>query len=349
MRIQLQAAAILAALVVAGMWARSPIAPVAWSPTPEAPWMPLVVGPVTLMPLDGATGGEDVAPLGGRALVTGVADGRLLSWDGERWTELARTGGRPLGIAPASDGGLWVADGHLGLLHVDAAGVIQVRAASAGGAPLRLADDVDEAPNGTVWLSDASARFDLPEWKLDVLEGTCTGRLISVAPGATEGQVRLDGLCFANGVAVAPDGSYVLVAETSRYRVRRLWLSGARAGQHELLVEGLPGFPDGVSVDVDGNAWVALASSRRAIVDALAPWPAARAVLASLPEALLPQPARVLRVAVVSPDGRIRGVLVADESPPIFTITSAEVVGSRLLLGSLVADRVGWMSLPVIP
>jgi sugar lactone lactonase YvrE len=311
--------------------------------------MPLAVGTVTLTPLDGAVGGEDVAPLGGAALVTGVEDGRLLSWDGAKWTEFARTGGRPLGLAPASDGGLWVADGHVGLLHVDPAGVVQVRAKSAGGEAIRLADDVDEAPDGTVWLSDASARFDLPDWKLDVLEGTCTGRLISVAPGASEGQVRLSGLCFANGVAVAPDGSYVLVAETSRYRVRRLWLTGARAGQHEVLVEGLPGFPDGVSVDTEGNAWVALASSRRAIVDALAPWPAARAILASLPPALLPQPARVLRVAVIAPDGRIRAVLAADESPPIYTVTSAEVVGNRLLLGSLSADRIGWLPLPVIP
>lgn len=46
---------------------------------------------------------------------------------------------------------------------------------------------------------------------------------------------------FSNGVALAPDGSYVLVVETFAYRIRRYWLKGPQAGKDDIIVEKLPG------------------------------------------------------------------------------------------------------------
>ena len=57
----------------------------------------------------------------------------------------------------------------------------------------------------------------------------------------------LDGLAFANGVALAADESYVAVAETGARTVVRWWLTGPKAGTRDLLVGDLPGYPDNIA------------------------------------------------------------------------------------------------------
>ena len=91
------------------------------------------------------------------------------------------------------------------------------------------------------------------ELHLEPLEARPWGRLIEYDPATNRARVLLDDLYFANGVAVSEDGSFVLVAETFRYRIRRYWLTGPRAGEDEVFADNLPGFPDGVSGDGRGQ------------------------------------------------------------------------------------------------
>ena len=78
----------------------------------------------------------------------------------------------------------------------------------------------------------------------------------------------LDGLRFANGVALAADESYVAVAETGGRTVVRRWLTGPRAGEVDRLAEDLPGYPDNIARGSDGLIWVTLASPRAAAAGA---------------------------------------------------------------------------------
>jgi hypothetical protein len=108
-------------------------------------------------------------------------------------------------------------------------------------------------------------------------------------------QVRLvlDKLHFANGVAVSPDQSYLLVAEGGRYRLQRLWLSAPRAGETEIFIENLPGFPDNLHSNGEDIFWLALISPRKAIAEWLAMRPFARKIVYRLPEFLKPAPRSV--------------------------------------------------------
>ena len=72
------------------------------------------------------------------------------------------------------------------------------------------------------------------------------GRLLSYDPRGDSVTAVLYPLYFANGVAVSPNGDYVLVVETGRYRVIRYWLKGPRRGEREIFIDNLPGFPDGI-------------------------------------------------------------------------------------------------------
>ena len=77
-------------------------------------------------------------------------------------------------------------------------------------------------------FSGASTRFGAAESGgtyaaslLDLMEHTRNGRLLVYDPETGRATTLLDGLSFANGVAVSPDQSFVLVNETGEYRVIR--------------------------------------------------------------------------------------------------------------------------------
>src|SRR6266508_4125791 len=249
---------------------RPSIRPVVWRPPPASPRARARSGAEPLPPLRlievGGTGPEDVVVDHDGWVVTGVADGRLLRIDPRTGLvePLGSTGGRPLGVELLPDGRLLVCDARRGLLAVaPATGTVEVLVT-----PLSFCNNAAVARDGTVFFSDTSRRFGIDHWRADLLEHSGTGRLLRRDPGGSV-DVVLDGLQFANGVALSADEEFVVVAETGAYRLRRVWLHGDRAGRDDLLVDNLPGFPDNLSTGADGLIWVALASPRDLRLDLL--------------------------------------------------------------------------------
>jgi sugar lactone lactonase YvrE len=305
--------------------------------------------PVRLLDVLGA-GPEDVAVDGTGTVYTGLADGRLVRLPpGDTGAEVvAETGGRPLGVEVDRDGGLVVCDASRGLLRVDP-GTGRVRALVAAGthvagAPLRVCNNSALAADGTVYFSDSSQRFSLQHWKADLLEHSGTGRLLRRDPdGSTD--VVLDGLHFANGVALAADESFVVVAETGAYRLTRLWLTGERAGSVDRLVDNLPAFPDNLSTGSDGLIWIAMGSPRNALLDLLAPRrPVLRQAVWALPETLQPKPANTAWVQAVDADGNV----VHDRQAPVpgfSMVTGVRERDGTVWMGSLYRSVVGTFDL----
>lgn len=90
-----------------------------------------------------------------------------------------------------------------------------------------------------------------------ILNGDSTGRLMKYDRSSKEVTVLLQGLAFANGVALSKDCSFLLVAETTTCRITRLWLKGPQAGKSDIFAE-LTGFPDNIRRNSNGDFWVAL-------------------------------------------------------------------------------------------
>ncbi len=343
-------AALIAGVVAVAAAAVAPgeADPVAWAPPPaRALPPPRPFDDPRRAPLPAGHGPEDLELLGDR-VVMGLSDGTLWAAGPEGGgAALARLPGRPLGLHPAPGGGLYVAVAGEGLMEVGPDGRAVPRARSCGGAPLRVADDVDVGPDGAVYFSDASQRWAFSGWVDDLLEGRPSGRLCRWRPGrGTDAEALLGGLAFANGVAVDPGGAFVLVVETGRYAVRRLWLTGPRAGADEVWIDALPGYPDGVSAGADGRFWLTLASPRKAHLDALGPWPALRRLLIRLPAALRPGPDRGAQVLGLSADGAVQVHLHDPDGAPVNVVTSAQERGGRLYLGSLIDTAWGSVALP---
>ena len=49
---------------------------------------------------------------------------------------------------------------------------------------MRLADDLDIAPDGKIYFSEATIRYGFEEWVVDALEGRGNGRIIRYDPAA---------------------------------------------------------------------------------------------------------------------------------------------------------------------
>jgi len=297
--------------------------------------------------LDG-TGPEDVAVAADGSVFTGLADGRILRLQPPEGSvsEVCNTGGRPLGLEVDADGTLVVCDAERGLLRVHpASGSIEVLADSVDGEPLRLANNAAICADGSVLFTQSSTRFALEHFKADLLEHSCTGRLLHWQP---DGSVRtlLTGLAFANGVAVSADQTHVLIAETGAYRIRRFWLDGPRAGHCEVLVSNLPGFPDNLSSGSAGRTWIAIAAPRNRLLDVLLRLPGFwRMLLWALPERLQPEATRIAFAVAIDADGEVVLNLQGDGSSYHY-VTGVRERNGTLYLGSLADSAVGRIALP---
>ncbi|GAB6984968.1 SMP-30/gluconolactonase/LRE family protein [Nocardioides pyridinolyticus] len=291
---------------------------------------------LTVHPVPGS-GAEDVLVGPDGVVYTGTDDGSILriTPDGRRVDRVAHTGGRPLGIEIDPDGRLLVCDAHRGVLRVDTrSGGVEPVVDRIGHAPMRFCNNAAIASDGTVWFSDSSLHYGIEQWKDDLVQDTRTGRLARMgADGVPE--VVIEGLAFANGVALAADESYVAVAETGARTVVRWWLTGPRAGTRDFLATDLPGYPDNIARGSDGLVWVSIASPTDPVVERLqrAPMPV-RKLVTRIPEPLQPKPKRTVRAQAFDDEGR----LVHDVDRPATAyhmVTGVREHDGRLWLGSL--------------
>ncbi|WP_412071975.1 SMP-30/gluconolactonase/LRE family protein [Pseudomonas fluorescens] len=321
------------------------VQPVAWTP-PPAP--SLTSGPyadnqrlkaVERVGVEDIDGPEALL-LEDDVLITGLHDGRLIrtSLDGKATKVLADTGGRPLGLARHPNGLLVIADGVKGLLSLDAQGRLIPLTTTANGVAFGFTDDVAIDKSGHyAYFSDASSRFGYGHDGAAIIEHGGDGRLLRYDFQSGKTTVLLDKLEFANGVALGPDEAFVLVNETGAYRISRYWLSGPKAGTHDVFIDNLPGLPDNLSFNGRDRFWVAIYAPRNALLDATAAHPFARKVIARA-MTVLPTPVEKRGFALgLDVEGKVIANLQDGSRDNYSPITTVREYGEWLYFGSLKA------------
>lgn len=343
---------ILAILVIIFLLQPAPIDPVAFTP-PVAPELTGVLAPNALLqqaePLAPGKvyGPEEVALDPQGRLYAGTQDGKIIRLlpDGQVET-FAQTEGRPLGLQFDRKQNLIVCDAYRGLLSIDPQGKIKVLADSANGVPLKFTDALDIAGDGTIYFTDASAKYGQDKYLYDLLESRPHGRFLAYDPATGQTRVLLGNLYFANGVALSRQEDFVLINETYRYRITRYWLKGPKAGTHEIFIDNLPGFPDNISSNRQGTFWLALFTVRNETADKLHPFPFLKAQMSKLPKIFWPKPKPYGLVLALDEQGKITQSLHDPTGKHLKEITSAREYGGYLYLGSLHHDRIGRYKLP---
>jgi len=289
-------------------------------------------------------------------LYTGLSDGNVMRVpiDGSADPEvLANTGGHPLGMKFDATGNLIICDADKGLVCVTPEGEVSVLSDEVDGRLYNVADDLDIAPDGKIYFSDISSKYTLAQANYAMMEDNPLGELICYDPATKSSRVVLDNLHLANGVAVGPEGDYVLVNQTLGFCVTRLWLKGPKAGQSEPFVSNLPGGPDNITYNGKDTYWVALAYPRFPRLEALASQPFKKKLMMRFPRflALVPEffyglnlPTFGLLVGV-DMDGNITHFMDAKDSS-IGMVTSVLEHEGHLYLGSLMSDYIARIPVP---
>ena len=293
-----------------------PIDPVAWN-APVDQGLVDPFGPddrlgrahaIDLGPHDGP---EDVTSGHDGLLYATTKAGYILQIDGYgNVREFAHVGGRALGIETDSDGSLVVANAYTGLQRISREGRVESVLSEIDGKPLMYANDLAIANDGTIYVSEASTKFGAEESAgtyegslLDIMEHGGHGLIIAFHPDEDVARVIIDGLQFANGIAISEDQSYLLVAETGAYRILKHWLLGPRAGETDVLIDNLPAFPDNINNGLNGNFWVGLVAPRVEVLDSLSDNPFLRTVVQRLPASLRPKAEPYSHVFMIDGDG----------------------------------------------
>ncbi len=295
-------------------------------------------------------GPEDVDVDSQGRIYGSFADGRIMRFakDGTQSEEFVNTGGRPLGMEFDSEGNLIIADAKKGLLSVSSQGKLTVLATEAEGVAFGFTDDLDVAADGKIYFSDASDKFPIEDYAIDLIEHGPNGRLLVYDPKSQKTTVLLRDLYFANGIAVSPDQSFVLVVETSSYQVKKYWLTGDRQGSSEVIIDNLPGFPDGISSNGKDIFWIAIAYPRDIFLDKFASKPFVRKIFARIPDFIRPIPPNYAFVLGIDGEGSIVYNLQDPSSESFSPVTSVEEVEDTLYLGSLTYDAIGRIKVPAL-
>ena len=234
------------------------------------------------IPLGDEEGPEHIVLAGDGKLYAAVASGGFLRMapNGAGQEVFVNTGGRVLGFDFDAAGNLIAADAIKGLLSISPEGKITVLADQVGGAPIRYADAVVVAADGAIYFSDASTRFAPAAWGgtfeasiLDIIEQSCTGRILAYDPATKKTRIVAKGLSFANGVALSRDEQFLFVNETGKYRVWKIAVSADNLDLRQksplatVLLDNLPGYPDNLMRGLDGKIWLGYAKPRNPTVD----------------------------------------------------------------------------------
>nr|AVA07327.1 strictosidine synthase 5 [Dendrobium officinale] len=247
----------------------------------------------------------------------------------EDWVEV---GGRPLGLALASDGSLVVAEAYRGLLKVNKDGEVNVLTDEAEGKKFKLTDGVDVSSKGIIYFTDASYKYSLDMHLLDSLEGRPYGRLLSFDPSSNQTTVLLRDLYFANGVSLSPDQQSLIFCETPLWRCRRYHIEGEKKGRVEEFIENLPGFPDNIRYDGDGHYLIGLPVGRTLFWDLLMKYPLLRKLKVALGMHVNFPSFKNSGLMRVNLEGK---PVALYKDPELSLITGGFKIGKHLYLGSL--------------
>src|SRR5688572_23848361 len=182
-------------------------------------------------------GPEDVILDRDDHLYCGTRHGEIIRFfapDYKKSEVFAHTGGFPLGLAFDQAGNLLSCVGAMGLYSISperevtrlSAETRRTWTSVVDDARLRDPNDCDVAPDGRIFFTDSTTRYDAHEWALDSIEARPTGRLLCYDPKTGKTTTLLEKLRYANGVCMAHDGKSLFLAESWACSVHRYWIEG---------------------------------------------------------------------------------------------------------------------------
>jgi sugar lactone lactonase YvrE len=264
--------------------------------------------------LDGWFGPEDILFDSLGNLFTGVhdadfSDGRILKIDPSgKVEEFYNSGSWVAGLHFDKEQNLIALSHKQGLISISPMKEVKVLATTdENGKPFLIPNGLDIADNGIMYFSNTSeiSSYTIKYGRKIIMEMKPLGGLYSYNPEKEEIKTLIEGSYFGNGVVISKDQDYLLMVETTKYRVIKYWLSGTKGGQTEIFIDNLPGFPNGISILEDGSYWIGFSTKRNSALDKIHSKKGMKKFIYSLPEFMQPKSETFGMVMNVSEKGVI--------------------------------------------
>ncbi len=264
--------------------------------------------------LEGWLGPEDILFDRMGNLYTGVhnadfSDGRILKIDPSgNVEEFYNSGSWVAGLHFDKEQNLIALSHKQGLISINPLKEVQVLGTKDENMkPFLIPNGLDIADNGMIYFSNTSeiSSYTIKYGRKIIMEMKPLGGLYSYNPETEEVKTLIDGTYFGNGVVISKDQDYLLMVETTKYRVIKYWLSGTKAGQTEIFIDNLQGFPNGISIREDGSYWLGFSTKRNEALDNIHSKKGMKKLVYSLPEFMQPKAETFGMIINVSEEGEI--------------------------------------------
>lgn len=219
------------------------------------------------------------------------------------------------------DAGSWVAGLHfdsnnnlialshnLGLIRISPEKEITVLASrDENERPFLIPNGLDVASDGKIYFSNTSneAVYDIKYGRKLIMELNPNGGLYQYNPETEKVTTLIDGTYFGNGVVLSKNEDFILMTETTKYRIIKYWLKGEKKGETEIFMDNLPGFPNGISIRENGSFWLGFSTKRNDALDKIHPKKGVKKIVYGLPEFMQPKQDEYGIILNISEQGEI--------------------------------------------
>ena len=307
--------------------------------------------------IDGWFGPEDILFDSLGNLYTGVhnadfTDGRILKIEmSGKVEEFYNSGSWVAGLHFDEESNLIALSHKQGLISISPTKKVTVLAATdEHGRPFLIPNGLDIADDGMIYFTNTSeiSTYNIKYGKKIIMEMKPLGGLYSYNPATKEVKTLIDGAYFGNGVVVSKNQDYLLMVETTKYRVLKYWLSGEKAGKTEVFIDNLPGFPNGISIRKDGSYWLGFSTKRNEALDKIHPKTGMKKFVYGLPEFIQPKAELFGMIMNVSKDGKILETLFDTQGAILSEAGAVKEFNGYLYIGGDVLPYIGKYKLDTI-
>lgn len=218
---------------------------------------------------------------------------------------------------------------------------------SAEGLPFLMGTGMKVASDGKIYFVNMSSTNEITSKYINkiILEMKPTGGVYCYDPILKTTTTISTGNYFGNGLEISEDGSYLLVSETSKYQVLKYWLKGKKAGQSEVLMDNLAGFPNNISRRDNSNYWIGFTTKRNDKLDEIHPKKGLKKFIYGLPSFVQPKAEKFGMVLEVSPSGEIIQALFDSKGETVTEAGAVKEWKGYLYLGGDVVSYVSKVKL----
>jgi sugar lactone lactonase YvrE len=222
--------------------------------------------------------------------------------------EFLKTNSWVTGMQFDDDGNLIALMNGIGLIRIDQNKNIEVLASKdKDNRPILMGSGLSIARDGKIYFANLSSENTTSPKFINklFLELKPTGGVYCYDPTTKETQIISSGNYFANGLALSKDESFLLLSETSKYRILKYWLKGKKAGTSEVFLDNLAGFPNNISRRDNGNFWVGFTTKRNDQLDDIHPKKGMKKFVYGLPSFVQPKAEKFGMIVELSESGKI--------------------------------------------